>query len=61
MILWLGGIRDKDWESIPRWARRKNGHTLSEIVDELNDIGTFGHYDESSLYDALWDHTLALR
>ncbi len=61
MILSLGGIKDNDWESIPRWCRRNHGYTLGEVAQELSSIGTFGHFNEETLYEALWDHTLALR
>ncbi len=33
----LGGIHDKDYESIPIWAKRKTGRRLDEIALEVKD------------------------
>lgn len=38
VIRYLGGVYDSDYESIPTWAKRKNGRTLDLIVISLNDI-----------------------
>lgn len=35
IVRYLGGIKDKDYEDIPIWARRKNGRALDEIAIEL--------------------------
>ncbi|MCK9327713.1 MAG: hypothetical protein M0P69_19620 [Bacteroidales bacterium] len=36
LIVKMGGINDRDYESIPKWARRLHGFTMSEIAQELN-------------------------
>ncbi len=38
VIRYLGGVYDSDYESIPIWAKRKNGRALDLIVISLNDI-----------------------
>ncbi len=38
VIRYLGGVYDSDYESIPIWAKRKNGRALDLIVIPLNDI-----------------------
>ncbi len=35
IVRYLGGIKDRDYEDIPIWARRKNGRALDEIAIEL--------------------------
>ena len=39
LVLKSGGVRDTDYELIPRWAKRKNGRTLDVIVSELKEEG----------------------
>ena len=38
IIRYLGGVYDSDYESIPIWAKRKNGRALDLMVISLNDI-----------------------
>lgn len=39
LVVSLGGINDQDYESIPRWAKRKQGFTLAEIAQEMSGRG----------------------
>jgi len=50
----LGGIKDKDYESIPKWARRKNGRRLDEIAIEVNDcLPEYGVEEAEDVYRLL--------
>lgn len=51
-ILNLGGIKDKTYENIPPYLKRKNGYGLDELVSELR---TYGFVFESAdeLYEAI--------
>lgn len=51
LILSMGGIRDPDFEYLPRWCKRKKGFTLGEIAQELQDFGY--HLTENELYELL--------
>lgn len=39
LIRQAGGINDRSYENIPRWCKRKNGHTLDLLVSELAEEG----------------------
>jgi hypothetical protein len=50
LIVQLGGVNDPDYETIPRWARRKKGYTLGELVQELAGEG-YPLPDSEALYE----------
>jgi len=50
LIVQLGGVNDPDYENIPRWARRKNGYTLGELLQELAGEG-YPLPDSEALYE----------
>lgn len=51
-IVGLGGVNDRDYETIPRWAKRKNGYTLGEIAQELIGLG-YPEMDANELFEML--------
>lgn len=52
-IMAQGGIKpSQDYESIPRWARRKNGTAIDEAVAEIAEQGFYCE-DANSLFDML--------
>ena len=54
VIRYLGGIYDSDYESIPIWAKRKNGRALDEIALELNDfLPEYRIEDSNDVYNLL--------
>ncbi len=53
LIIQLGGINDPDYELLPRWCKRKKGHTLDYLISELREAG-YWLEDANELYDLLW-------
>ncbi|MBA7513489.1 hypothetical protein ES705_05505 [subsurface metagenome] len=54
VIRYLGGVYDSDYESIPIWAKRKNGRALDLIVISLNDIlPEYGIENANDVYSLL--------
>jgi len=54
-VLSLGGVNDRDYESLPRWCiRRKTGHTLDELSVSLREEG-WPVEDANSLYSLIWE------
>lgn len=51
----LGGVSDKDYEVIPRWARRKKGLPLDELATELKAYG-YEFEDGDQLHNFLLKH-----
>lgn len=39
LIRCAGGVNDSDYETIPRWAKRKNGKPMDELVGEMAEHG----------------------
>ncbi len=40
-----GGVKDEDYESIPVWARRRNGTTLDDLIEVAT---RHGYYCETA-------------
>lgn len=56
LIIELGGVNDPDFETIPRWAKRRKGHTLDYLLNELAAEGYY-YNDSNELYNELWGVT----
>lgn len=51
-VMKLGGVNDPDYEYIPRWAKRKAGSRLDELVAELQEQGYYVA-DADELYELI--------
>lgn len=54
VVMMLGGVRPKgDYESLPRWCRRRNGRTLDDLATEVRAYG-YQVQDANDLWEMLW-------
>lgn len=55
-LMLLGGVNDPDFESLPRWCKRRKGYALDYLLSELAAAGYY-FADSNDLYNALWGVT----
>jgi hypothetical protein len=56
LVLKLGGVKDKDYESLPKWAKRRGGMALDLMAAPLNSEG-YGTTSAEEVYALLWQAT----
>lgn len=52
-VMAAGGVNDGDYENLPRWAKRKTGRPLDELVAELQEQG-YNVSNANDLYEQLF-------